>query len=355
MVTIAINGLALRPRYPLILTAGILLIMTGSLLLGLRDPLTTISDSFVELTPAPGELSLFLYLGAMLLILVCGAVTVLITVLSRKTVHKAVQLERVNIALAESQADVVIEQKIAALTELAAGLSHELNNPLGAMSSTAATTSRLAARVRDILTTESGLELEDNRKLWRTLDSLEASAEVAQEAGHRIFKVAETLRQFIRLDESERKRANLAQMLDETLGLLQHQLGQRIKVKKSYANVPAVDCYPRRLNQVFYTLIRRAAESIEGQGSIAITLETVEKAVRLKITDSGRGIAAERLSHLFEIELRPEQSRVRAAMDLAICRSIVQKHGGRIAAESDPGQGTTFCITLPVLASPTLA
>jgi signal transduction histidine kinase len=351
LLTIMINGLALRPRYPVIVATGVLVIMAASLVVGLLDPGTVVSERFMEITPGPGELSLGLYAGAMLMVASAGTVTVIITWLSRKTVYKAVQLERLNTSLAESQAEVVIEQKIAALTQLAAGVSHELNTPLGAMSSTTETTSRLAARVREILEQEGGAELRENPKLRRTLESLEASTRVAQDAGERISRVAETLRQFIRLDESERRSVHLPDVLEETLSLLRPQFGRRIRIETSYDDLPEVTCYPRRLNQVFYTIIRNAAESIKGQGTISISARAGEGEVQVRIADTGRGIAPDRIETLFDVRFSEEPgARVHAAMGLPISRSVVRRHGGTISVESVPGQGTTFIINLPLSA-----
>lgn len=350
MLMVVINGLALRPRYPIIVATGTLAIMAASLIVALVDPRAVVCERFMELTPQPDELSVGLYIGAMLMLASTGAVTVVITWLTRKTVHKAVQLERLNTSLAESQAEVIIEQKIEALTQLVAGVSHELNTPLGAMSSTTETMSRLATRVRDILQSKGDPGLRDDSKLWHTLESLEASTRVAQEAGGRIGRVAETLRQFIRLDESERKSVNLPEALEETLNLFRHQFGQRIKVQTSYGKLPMLTCYPRRLNQVFYTVIRNAAESIDGQGTISISAEATGESIQVRISDTGRGIPPDKLESLFDVQFSPDQSRVHAAMGLPICRSVVRRHGGRISVESEVGKGTTFTIDLPHVA-----
>jgi signal transduction histidine kinase len=353
MLTIAINGLALRPRYPVIVTAGTLLIMAASLVVGLLDPQTVISERIIDLAGGLEELSVGLYVGVMLMVASTGVVTAVFTLLARRTVQKAVQLERVNTSLVESQHEVVIEQKIAALTNLAAGVSHELNTPLGAMSSTTETTSRLAARVREILEADGGPELRHHPRLWRALESLEETTKVALDAGERIGSVAETLRQFIRLDESERKSVLITDVLEGTLKLLRHRFGQRITIQKSYDELPLLDSYPRRLNQVFYTIIQNAAESIDGQGTIAISARAVDGEVQVRISDTGRGIAPEKLESLFDVQFSPDASRVHATMGLPICRSVVRRHGGRISVESEVGKGTSFTIALPLSRSGT--
>jgi two-component system NtrC family sensor kinase len=192
-------------------------------------------------------------------------------------------------------------------------------------------------------------ELADSPRLQKTLEALEASTKVTQDAGERIARIAERLRQFIHLDESERKSVNIPDLLRETLSLLKHQFGQRIKVHTSYDDqLPQIDCNPRRMSQVFHTIIQNAAESIEVRGTISISAKTEGREILIRISDTGRGIAPDTLDNIFDVQLSPGQSRVHAAMGLPICRSVVRRHGGSIAVQSVVGQGSTFSIRLPL-------
>ena len=116
---------------------------------------------------------------------------------------------------------------------------------------------------------------------------------------------------------------------------------------KEYGETPEIYCYASELNQVFMTLLRNAAEAIEGEGMITLRTSVDENTVRVEISDSGKGIPIEQLKTLFDFNLTTRGARVGMAMDLVNAYNIVQNHRGELTAESEVGSGSIFTITLP--------
>jgi signal transduction histidine kinase len=117
---------------------------------------------------------------------------------------------------------------------------------------------------------------------------------------------------------------------------------------KRYGDIPEIRCYAGRLNQVFMTLLTNAFEAIDDEGSVTIATERDGDRVFIRITDTGRGLPANELDRIFDIDFRAQQSRVTAGLGLAASHSVVTQHGGEIGVESEPGFGTTFTVMLPV-------
>jgi signal transduction histidine kinase len=356
-IFIMLNGLALRPRYPLLVTAGALAALLVVLTLALLDPRTTFSEQFLNMLPRPGELNSGLVLMQVGVLMTTGAIMVYITWAARRTVREAVRLEQVNTAMAESQTEAVIEAKTTALTGLVAGISHEMNNPVGAVSSTAETTARSVEVVRQVLAEAEDLAAaRQSQRLRRALAVLERNSEVVREAVGRLSGTTDTLKRFTRLDESERQLVDLSEGIESALGLLRHQLGEGITIRRHFEQPPRVHGHPGRLNQLFYTLLKNAAESIEGRGVITVSAGgAAGGGARVVIEDTGRGMAAKRLDQLFDVQFSADASRIHAGMGLPTCRSIVRRHGGSITVRSMPGEGTAFTIELPAAGGPKAA
>jgi signal transduction histidine kinase len=348
-IFIMLNGLALRPRYPLVVAAGSLVGLLVVLALALLDPRTTFSEQFLNMLPRPGELNIGLVVMQFGVLLTTGTIVAYITWAARRTVRTAVRLEQINTAMAESQTEAVIEAKTTALTGLVAGISHEMNNPVGAVSSTTETTARSVEVVRQVLAEADDLTAaRESRRLQRALEALERNSEVVRDAVGRLSGTTATLKRFTRLDESDRQLVDLGEGISSALELLRHQLGEGITIQRRFEEAPRVQGHPGRLNQLFYTLLKNAGESIEGRGAITVSVAGSEGAgVRVVIEDTGRGMAAGMLDRLFDVQFTADASRIHAGMGLPTCRSIVRRHDGTISVRSTPGEGTVFTIELP--------
>lgn len=257
-----------------------------------------------------------------------------------RTVELADALER----LKQAQSQLVQSEKMAAIGNLVAGVAHELNNPVGALSSGMDVQKRAAVKIRELV--KNGPE--DTEALERALDALFSGAESAASACERIKKIVKSLESFAQLDHSDFRRVDIREGIESTIELVRAQWGDRVSWKTSLGELPAIECYPAALNQALMTLLVNAAESIEGNGTVTVVAEAFDERVRVSVSDTGKGIAAERLDHLFEIGFSEVGQRVHMHTGLSNVRTTVEKHRGQIDVSSVPGEGTTFTIELPV-------
>jgi signal transduction histidine kinase len=135
--------------------------------------------------------------------------------------------------------------------------------------------------------------------------------------------------------------------LESTLALLEGECRGGITIIREYGELPAVDCYPGEINQVFMSLLTNAVEAIEGEGSITVRTSAENGNVRVAISDTGSGVAPDELPRLFDPGFSTKGARVKAGMGLLVSLNVMQKHGGTIDVQSEIGKGSTFTIMLP--------
>lgn len=254
-------------------------------------------------------------------------------------------LEEALAELRATQAQLVQAEKMAAVSSLVAGISHELNSPIGAISSIQSTLSNALGRLEEALS-----EASRSRDVQAMLDVIRESDRVIATAAERVTEILRRLRSFARLDEAELKRADLHEGLENTLALLQNELVERIEVVRDYGSVPPILCYPAKLNQVFLNLLTNAIQAIDGKGTITIqTFADAEAGIAVVvIRDDGPGIPPGRLKTLFNPGFATKGRRVGAGLGLPICYQILQQHSGSIEAESCLGEGSVFTVKLPL-------
>jgi len=257
------------------------------------------------------------------------------------------RLEVANRELREAQAQLVQSEKIAALGQLVAGISHEMNTPLGAIKSTSETIASALCRLHALLDRDFPGAREDNRELARLLRALGSAATVVESGSDRIAGIVHRLQSFARLDEAEFKQVDVREVIEDALALLQSQLTDAVRVVKDFRGGPLISCCPRQLNHLFLNLLLNAWQAIRGTGEIRVATGTEADLVKVSIQDSGEGIPAEHLDRIFDPGFTTRGVGVGAGLGLAICHRIVKKHGGVIQVQSIVGQGTTVTVTLP--------
>lgn len=257
-------------------------------------------------------------------------------------------LAQTNETLRETQSQLVQSEKMAALGSLVAGIAHEINTPIGAVSSMYDTLFRALAKLKDTLESKFPKEFEPIPNLKATYDIINDSAKVIKSGTDRVTKIVRRLKSFARLDEAEIKDADINEGLEDTLTLIHHELKQNIEVKKNYGAIPLISCFPGQLNQVFLNLFINGKQAIKGKGIIEISTSVKYNKVHIVVKDNGSGISKQNLTKIFDPGFTTKGRGVGAGLGLSICYQIMQAHRGEIKVESTLGKGTTFTVILPM-------
>jgi signal transduction histidine kinase/ligand-binding sensor domain-containing protein len=259
------------------------------------------------------------------------------------------QLQASNQHLRDTQEQLILQEKMASLGNLVAGVAHEFNTPLGALNCAGDVLRRCIPRIADIARNRRSSEMAEDADCRKALKLMEESTQTALKAGGRLSQIVDSMRNFARLDESDFQQADLHEGLDSILVLREHDLGHRITVISAYGELPRVACYPGELNQVFMNILSNAIEAIEGSGEIRIETSTEENDVCIAVSDTGRGIPQEHIDQVFDPGFTAKGVGVGTGLGLAICYRIVQKHKGTIAVSSEVGKGSTFTVRIPMV------
>ena len=252
--------------------------------------------------------------------------------------------------LRETQNHLVMQEKMASLGKLVAGVAHEINNPIGAVNSSVDNVDRCIDKILDVLGKgETEEAVKGKGQLAQIVKVLKDNTRNALTAGERIAQVVKSLKAFARLDEAEYQKVDLHEGLDSTLTLQQHELKDRIHVVRTYGEIPEIDCYAGELSQVFMNLLVNAIQAIEGEGTIRIETSADSEYVYVKISDTGKGILPENIDQIFDPGFTTRGSGVGTGLGLSTSYNIVQKHEGEIEVESEVGKGSTFTVRIPMV------
>ncbi|HEY3448439.1 MAG TPA: ATP-binding protein [Myxococcales bacterium] len=290
--------------------------------------------------------------------------------LEQRVKERTAELQKANGELATTleqlqaaRAEVVHAEKMASLGRLVAGIAHEINNPLnfvqnglaplkaalGQLSQLAALCPPPGASEAELVASaRAASELRSRAGLDATLQDVEDLLRVMGNGVTRMGAIVRALRDFSRQSASETPEpAELERLVDDAAALLRHDLKGRVELVKKLSPTGPVLCQPGPLTQVFLNLLKNAAQAMDGPGTITVSSATVEGGVEIRVADTGQGIPAEELPKIFEPFYTTKPVGEGTGLGLAIVHGIVEKHGGRIACSSRPGEGTQFTIFLP--------
>jgi signal transduction histidine kinase len=257
------------------------------------------------------------------------------------------QLAETNQELRQTQSQLVQSEKMAALGSLVAGVAHEINTPVGAITSMHNTLVKAVDKLKVSVREVAPDEFDNSPKIQRPLKIIDDANSVIESGSLRVTNIVKRLRSFARLDEAELKTVNIHDGIEDTLTIVHHQLKHHVTVKKNYGKIPEIAVYPGQLNQVFLNILVNGGQAIEGQGEITITTALVGDKVHITFVDTGKGIPTENLERIFDPGFTTKGVGVGTGLGLSICYRIIQDHKGEIRAESAAGKGTTFTIILP--------
>jgi len=278
------------------------------------------------------------------------------------TKNLARQVE-LNKKLEAAHSQLLQSEKMASIGQLAAGVAHELNNPIGFVTSNLGSLDNYLQDLFAILDAYAAaeaiapaccVELERVGALKRAMDYDFLRTDIVQLLGEsrdglvRVAKIVKDLKDFSRAGEATMQWADLHQGLESTLNVVWNELKYKCTVVKDYGELPEIWCEPSQLNQVFMNLLVNAGQAIQEKGEITIRTGRQSGEVFVAVGDTGIGIAAEHLDRIFEPFFTTKPIGKGTGLGLSLSYGIVQKHGGRIGVVSDVGKGTTFTVWLPI-------
>ena len=220
-------------------------------------------------------------------------------------------------AAAELERKRAEAEKMAALSQLTAGIAHELNTPIGVVKSSVCNLELCVKRIVEAIQKNRTLdEVRTDRHFQRSLDIIQDTNRIVSEATLRIATIVSGLKRFS-VEESSQQSANVRDLIESTLALISNQVRDGIIIKKKLGDLPTVACGPAAMNQVLMTLLTNAVQAIRGPGKITVETARYKDRARIRISDTGSGIPKEKLKTLFDFTFTTKGARVGVGMGLA--------------------------------------
>jgi signal transduction histidine kinase len=262
----------------------------------------------------------------------------------------------------EVQRQLVQSEKLSSIGQLAAGVAHEINNPIGYINSNLTTLKKyveellvLAARYEDMESlcadTEKIRQIQQYKKQidleFTKTDVIDLLCE-SQEGAFRVKKIVQDLKDFSHAGgDDDWQWANLHACLESTLNIINNEIKYKASVVKEFGNIPLAWCLPHQLNQVFMNLLVNAAHAVETEGTIIVRTGEEPDHIWITISDNGKGIAPEHIDKIFDPFFTTKPVGQGTGLGLSVSYNIIKKHNGEIRIDSRIGEGSTFRIILP--------
>ncbi|MDI1260006.1 ATP-binding protein [Aquabacterium sp.] len=266
--------------------------------------------------------------------------------------------------LAEAQGQLLQAEKMASIGQLAAGVAHEINNPVGFVNGNFGSLEGYISDLMRLLSEYEGLEalLDQHPQALARVNALKKEIEIdflredvpqlfkeSRDGLDRVKRIVQDLKDFSRVDQAEWQSANLHDCLNSTLSIVQNEVKYKAEVIKNYGALPLVECMPSQLNQVFLNLLVNAAQAIKEHGRITIRTAVESDWVLVSVSDTGSGIPPDVVKRIFDPFFTTKPVGTGTGLGLSVSYSIVNRHGGRIEVDTQVGAGTTFSVWLPIV------
>jgi hypothetical protein len=280
------------------------------------------------------------------------------------------ELNKTLVDLKEAEAHLVESEKMASLGQLTAGIAHEINNPINFVTSNVSPLQRDVETLLEAVQAIEQVGLEESNVEERQKKIKEYKEDIdfdylkieidhllkgINEGASRTAEIVKGLRVFSRLDEDDLKKADMNEGIDSTLIIANNMLNGKIVISKDYKELPLIECYPGKLNQVFLNVISNGIDAIRDKfqdqpgGQIKISTSHDDKNVYINIADNGTGMSEETKKKLFEPFFTTKEVGSGTGLGLSISWNTIRKHNGNIIVNSTPGEGSEFIFELPIV------
>jgi two-component system NtrC family sensor kinase len=282
---------------------------------------------------------------------------------SEELLRKNTRLNEALAALKRSQAKVLHQEKMASIGQLATGVAHEINNPIGFINSNLVTLGKYLSRLSGFIAiqsdciaagapqdrVESVRQQQARLKIDYIVKDLEDLVRESLEGAERVRSIVADLKSFARVDETDFRQTDLNDCIRSTINIVWNELKYKATLRKELGEIPRTRCYPQQMNQVFMNLLVNAAHAIELQGVITVRSWEEDGYICVAVADNGRGIPEENMNRIFEPFFTTKEVGQGTGLGLSITYDIIKKHNGDISVRSDPGKETVFTVRIPVV------
>jgi len=275
----------------------------------------------------------------------------------------------------QAQERLMQQEKMASIGQLAAGVAHEINNPMGFITSNLNSLEEYTGEIIRFTTLQRTLirhaaeadllAKEAEARLLQELQAFDKQADIdfilgdippllkeSIDGAERIRKIVQDLKDFSHPGEEELTTADINANLDKSINIVGSELKYKVTLEKSYANLPPVQCYARQLDQVFINLLVNAAQAIADKGTITVTTGYDATHAIVAISDTGAGIPKDKLKRIFDPFYTTKPVGKGTGLGLNVVYNILKRHRGSISVKSEVGKGTTFTLRLPLQRAP---
>lgn len=278
------------------------------------------------------------------------------------------ELEKALKELKQIQIQLIQSSKMASIGQLAAGVAHEINNPIGYLSNNLRVLNKYMATIKEVMQSRQRfydeilhklssediilkklnlMDIEKTKNIDYIIEDINNLLAESLEGVKRVADIVIGLNSFARLNRDNFKYASINECIESTLKVIWNEIKYKCDVKTEFSDIPLIKCNPGQLNQVFMNLIVNASQAIENKGAITIKTSLENSNIQVCISDNGCGIPKEDLQNIFEPFYTTKPVGFGTGLGLSISYGIIQKHGGTITVQSEVGEGTTFTIHLP--------
>jgi PAS domain S-box-containing protein len=276
------------------------------------------------------------------------------------------ELETAFRELKSAQSRILQQEKMASIGQLAAGVAHEINNPMGFIISNLNSFSKYTGKITTFMQIQAEAvktleedccasavveNLQKQKKLLKldyVMEDLNLLIGESMEGAERIKRIVQNLKSFSRLDDTEFKMTEINAGIESTINIVWNEIRHKAVLNKELGDIPAIYCNLGQLNQVFMNLLVNAAQAMDSQGEITVKTSRDDKNVYIAVSDTGKGIPEDKLNRIFEPFFTTKEVGQGTGLGLSIAYDIVRQHHGVIHVESEVGKGTTFTISLPI-------